>query len=327
MDKLQRFKVALTDPRWLDLSCEEKLFGDIADLYRFDCRSEEEVIENCADADALIVRYSPVTKRVIESLRKCRVISVYAIGVDMVDVKAATDAGIAVTNVPDYCVEEVCDHAMALLLAAARNIVVYHRSVVDDEQWDCRVVSPPRRLRGRTLGLIGFGKIPRAVSVRAMSFGLRVMAYDPYVSRAACESAGVVKAELDELLPQADFVSVHAPLTPETKGIINLERFRMMKPDAVILNASRGPIIDESAMIKALDEGWIAGAALDVLEIEPPARDNPLMHMKNVIVTPHAGFFSEESVTELRTTADLEARKVLIGERPSHLVNPAVWRD
>lgn len=326
MDRHRRFKVVLTDPSWTNLRYEEEHLGDIADLHRLNCRSEEELILNCADADALLVTYASITRRVIEVLKKCKVISVYAIGVDMVDVPAATEAGIRVTNVPGYCIEEVCDHAMALLLTAARKILIYHQSVVKDKQWNCRVAQPISRLRGRTLGLIGFGKIPRAVAVRAMSFGLRVFAFDPYVAREDCEKAGVVKAELDDILRQSDFLSIHAPLTPETKGLINLDRIRLMKHNAVIICTSRGKIIDEKALIKALDEGWIAGAALDVLKVEPPAEDNPLIHMKNVILTPHAGFFSEESVEELRSTAALEVRKVLTGQKPAHLVNPSVLR-
>ena len=322
----RRFSVALTDPRWSNLQCEEEHLGDIADLQRFYCQSEEELILNCSNADALLVTYAPVTRRVIGSLKKCKVISVYAIGLDMVDVQAATEAEIAVTNVPEYCIEEVCDHAMALLLAAARNIVLYHQSVVKDSQWNCRVAPPMHRLRGRILGLIGFGKIPRAVAVRAKPFGLRMMAFDPYVSATDFEKAGVVKAELDDLLRQSDFVSIHAPLTPETKGLINLDRFRMMKSNAVIISTSRGPIIDERALVKALDEGWIAGAALDVLEIEPPAKENPLMHRTNVIITPHAGFFSEEAVEELRSTAARNVRRILTGQGPENLVNPGTFK-
>jgi len=322
LDKPRRFKVVLTDAPYSDLGYEEKHLSNIADLYKFSCRSEEELILNCADADALLVTYASINRRVINNLKKCQVISVYAIGVDMVDVQAATEAGIPVTNVPGYCIEEVCDHAMALLLTAARKIVFYHQSVAKDEQWNWQLARPIYRLRGKTLGLVGFGKIPRAVAGRAMSFGLRVMTFDPYVSRTDCENAGVVKAKLDDLLQQADFISIHTPLTPETKGLITLDRFKLMKRTAVIINTSRGQVIEEKALVKALGEGWIAGAALDVLQIEPPAKENPLIHMKNVILTPHAGFFSEEAVEDLRSTAALEVRRVLTGQPPDHLVNP-----
>jgi len=326
LDILRRFKVVLTDAPYPDLRYEEEHLSNIADLHRFHCRTEEELILNCADADALLVTYASINRRVIDSLKKCQVISVYAIGLDMVDVQAATEAGIRVTNVPGYCIEEVCDHAMALLLTAARKVLFYHQSVVKDEKWNWQVAKPIYRLRGKTLGLIGFGKIPRAVTGRAMSFGLRVMTFDPYVTRADCDKAGVVKAELDDILRQADFISIHTPLTPETKGLINVDQFRLMKRNAVIINTSRGQVIEEKALVKALDEGWIAGAALDVLQIEPPAKDNPLIHMKNVILTPHAGFFSEESVEELRSTAALEVRRVLTGQPPDHLVNPDVLK-
>ncbi len=319
---LRRFKVVLTDPSWPDLRCEEEHLSRIADLKRFNCRTEEEVILNCADADALLVTYAPITRKAIHALKKCRVISVYAIGWDMVDVETASEAGIPVTHVPGYCVEEVCDHAMALLLTAARKILPLHQSV-HDGQWKWQVAKPIYRLRGKTLGLIGFGKIPRAVAVRATSFGLRVIAFDPYVTAADCAQAGVTKAELEDLLREADFVSIHAPLTSETKGLMNRDRFRLMKRTALIIHTSRGPVIEEKALVQALQEGWIAGAALDVLDTEPPQR-NPFLHMDNVILTPHAGFYSEEAVAELRATAAMDVKRVLTGQRPNHLVNPDV---
>ncbi len=316
-----KFKVVLTDPGWNDTSCEEKHLGDIADLYRFKCRTEAEVIANCSDAHALLVTYAPVTRTVINRLKSCRVISVFGIGVDMVDVQAATEAGIYVTNVPGYCIEEVCDHAMALLLASARKVLFYHRSIVEGGKWNWQMGKPIYKLRGKTLGLVGFGKISRAVAERAKSFGLHVLAFDPHVSREDCDRAGVGKAELDDLLRQADFVSMHAPLTPETRGLIGLERFRLMKRNAVIVNTSRGPVIEQKALVKALEQGWIAGAALDVLEKEPPEADNPLKRMDNVILNPHAGFYSEEGTEDLRCSAALEARKVLTGRQPDNLVN------
>lgn len=326
MDTLRRYKVVLTDVPYPDLRYEEEHLSNIADLHRFNCQSEEELILNCADADALLVRYASINGRVIRSLKKCQVISVYAIGLDMVDLQAATEAGIRVTNVPGYCIEEVCDHAMALLLTIARKIVFYNQSVVKDEKWNWQVAKPIYRLRGKTLGLIGFGKIPRAVATRAISFGFRVVTYDPYVTKADCDDAGVIKAELDDLLRQADFVSIHTPLTSETKDLMNLDRFRSMKSSAVIINTSRGQVIEERALVKALDEGWIAGAALDVLETEPPNSNNPLIHMKNVILTPHAGFYSEEAFKDLRSTAAMEVRRVLTGQQPHHLVNPDVLK-
>jgi D-3-phosphoglycerate dehydrogenase len=188
------------------------------------------------------------------------------------------------------------------------------------------LAQPIYRLRGKTLGLIGFGKIPRAVAKRAMSFGLQVMTFDPYITSEDCDKAGVVKAGLNDLLRQADFVSLHTPLTPETKGLINLDQFRRMKRTAVIINTSRGAVIEEEALVKALEEGWIAGAVLDVLPIEPP-KHIPFRLMKNVILTPHAGFYSEEAVEELRSTAALEVRRVLTGQQPEHLVNPDAFKE
>jgi len=323
----RKFKVILTDPGWPDMSCEEKKLGDIADLQMFRCRSEEELIRNCEDADALLVTYAPVSRHVIEKLKQCQVISVFAIGLDMVDVQAATEAKIPVTNVPDYCIEEVCDHTMALLLAAARKVVNYHRTVIQDKQWVHQLGKPIYRLREKSLGLIGFGKIPRAVAKRAQSFGLRVMAYDPYVMQKDFDHAGVIKAEIDDMLSQADFVSIHTPLTPETKELLNIDRLKLMKPSAVVINTSRGPIIEENALVRALKEGSIAGAALDVLQIEPPEEDNPLMNMENVILTPHAGFYSEEAIESLRSTAATAVRNVLMGQKPDNMVNPEVFKN
>ncbi|MBN1836499.1 MAG: C-terminal binding protein [Spirochaetales bacterium] len=317
----RRFKVALTDPNWNDVSSEKRQLGDIADVRRFKCRSEAEVIANCSDADALLVTYAPLTQTVIASLKNCRVISVFGIGVDMVDVQAATAAGIYVTNVPGYCIEEVCDHAMALLLAAARKVVFYHRSIVEAGQWSWQLGKPIYKLRGKTLGLVGFGKISRAVAERARSFGLRVLAFDPYVGSEDCERAGARKTELEELLAEADFVSVHVPLTQQSRGLIGVEQLRGMKRTATIVNTSRGAVINQQALVRALQEGWIAGAALDVLENEPPEADNPLMGMDNVILNPHAGFYSEEGTEDLRRSAALEVRRVLTGEQPENLVN------
>ena len=323
----KKYKVVLTDIPYPNLRYEEEHLSHIADLQRYNILSEEDIIINCKDADALLIRYSPITKKVIENLKKCKVISAYAIGVDTVDVPAATDAGIIVTNVPGYCTEEVCDHAMALLLAAARKIRIYNQSIVEDNQWDWQIAKPIYRLRGKTLGLLGYGRISRAMTTRALSFGLRVLVCDPYVSQADCDKDGVGKVGLNEMLQQSDFISIHTPLTSETKGLINLDRLRLMKPNAVIINVSRGQIIEEKALMTALREELIAGAALDVLEIEPPANDNPLTNMKNVILTPHAGFYSEEAFEELRTTAAMEVKRVLLGQRPHHIINPDILKN
>lgn len=324
-EKLPSFKVVLTDPGWPDFKCEQAQLGDLAEFQRFNCKTEEQVILNCADAHALLVTYAPITRRVIAELKQCRVISIFGIGVDMVDLPAATEAGVRVTNVPGYCVEEVCDHAMALLLAAARKIVFFHQGLKEDGQWKWRAGMPIYRLRGKTLGLLGFGKIPRAVAVRAMSFGLQVVVYDPNVNAMQCEQAGVRKMELEELLQVSDFLSIHTPLTATTRGFINAERLRLMKRTAILINTSRGPVVEEKALLRALEDGWIAGAALDVLQNEPP-EDIPFLDLKNVIVTPHAGFYSEEAVSELRSTAALEVKRVLTGQQPQHLVNPDVLK-
>jgi len=322
----KKLKVILTDPKWHDLEYEENQLGDIAELERHNCKTEEELITNCIDADGLLVTYAPITAKVIKRLKKCKIISVFAIGLDMIDIKAATERGIPVTNVPNYCIEEVCDHTFALLLGAARKIQFYRDGIVKNGQWNYLTGKPINRLRGRTLGLLGFGKISRAVTIRAKAFGLDIIAFDPYISLEECEREGVALVKFDELLTKSDFISIHSPLTKETKGLINYKCFKLMKRSAIIVNASRGPIIVEKDLVKALDEQLIAGAALDVLEIEPPDRYNQLILRENVILTPHAGFYSEEAIRDLRLTAALQVRKVLMHQEPDYLVNPDVTK-
>jgi D-3-phosphoglycerate dehydrogenase len=239
-----------------------------------------------------------------------------------VDIDAATQAGIVVTKVPDYCIDEVSDHTMALLLAAVRKIPLSN-SQVHTGTWKMPAVVPIHRLRGSVLGLVGFGRIPQLVVPKAKAFGLRVIAYDPFVPAEVFQRADVESVAFDELLKVSDYVSVHSPLTPETKGLFNAETFRAMKPTAYLVNTARGPIIDEAALAAALDAKQIAGAALDVMTHEPPG-SSPLFGRDNVIVTPHTSFYSEESLVDLQTKAAEEVVAVLSGKPPRNPVNPDV---
>lgn len=331
MDK--KWKVVVTDWEYADLRYEEQVLGcDQIELVPAQCRTEEEVIAACRDADALINQYAPLSRRVIESLEKCKVITRYGVGVNTVDLQAATEKGICVANVPDYCMDEVADHALALLLAWSRKVVVAHQAIRNGV-WDFKVTQPIMRLRGRTLGLVGFGKIPQALARKVQPIGLRVIAYDPYVPKAVADSLGVELALLQELCSQADFVSVHAPLMPSTKGMIGEEQFARMKKEAIVINTSRGPVIDEQALIAALQKGQIAGAALDVVELEPISPDHPLLAMDNVILTPHVAWYSEEAAAEMRAKAAMGVADVLLyGEYPNYLVNREVkerlqWKE
>jgi D-3-phosphoglycerate dehydrogenase len=271
-----------------------------------------------AEADALLVCYAPIGAEVIETLGRCRVISRYGIGVDNVDVAAATRRGIVVTNVPDYCMDEVSDHALALLLAAARGICRLNERVRAGE-WDLAPARPLHRLRGRTLGVVGFGRIGREVAGKAAAFGFRILAYDPYVPVSPPAEA----APLDRLLAESDFVTLHLPLSDATRGIVGAEQLARMKPGAVVINTSRGGLVDERALHAAISSGHLGGAALDVLERE--GADTPLRQLPNVILTPHAAFYSEEAQAELQRKAALNAVAVLQGRRPPYVVNPEVY--
>ncbi len=239
---------------------------------------------------------------------------------DNVDIEAATHQGIVVTKVPDYCIDEVSDHAMALLLSLVRKIP-FSSARAHAGRWEMPAVTPIHRLRGTVLGLVGFGRIPQLVAPKAKAFGMRVMAYDPYVPLNVMEQAGVGRLEFAELLKISDYISIHSPLLPETHHLFSDEVFRQMKPGAVIVNTSRGPVVDEAALARALDSKQLAGAALDVLEQEPPV-SSPLFGRDNVILTPHTSFYSVESLEELQTKAAEEIVRVLSGQPPRNPVNP-----
>jgi len=313
--------VVITDHVFPSLEIEQELLGAIgATVVSLQARSEVDLLDAVTDADALLVCYAPVTDRVIRRMTRCRIIARYGIGVDNVDLGAATAKGIVVTNVPDYCVDEVSDHALALLLACARRIPAL-AGRVRSGRWDARDAAPMHRLRGQTLGLVGFGKIPRRLADKARALGLEVIAFDPYVAGDEMEARGVQKTSLPGLLARCDFVSVHAPLAPETQGMIAEAELRAMKRSAYLINTARGPLVLESALLRALEEEWIAGAALDVLQHEPPAADHPLQRFANVILTPHVAFYSEESVQELQRKAAEEVVRALSGRPPRSPVN------
>ena len=281
--------------------------------------SPESVMKVAADADAVLVTYAKISADMIGQMNRCRIISRFGIGVDNVDLAAATHAGIVVTKVPDYCVDEVSDHTMALLLAVARKIPLANTHV-QAGRWEMPAVVPIHRLRGSVLGLVGFGRIPQLVAPKAKAFGLRVMAYDPFVPPDVFAREGVEGVGLAQLLSRSDFVSIHTPLMPETRGLFNADAFRQMKPTAYLINTARGPIVDEAALAEALDAGRLAGAALDVMPQEPPI-GSPLLGRENVVITPHTSFYSEESLLELQRKAAEEVVAVLTGKRPRNPVN------
>ena len=280
----------------------------------------EGIVAAAKEADALLVTYAKINADMIREMKKCKIISRFGIGVDNVDIEAATRAGIVVTKVPDYCIDEVSDHAMALLLSLVRKIP-FSSARAHAGRWEMPAVTPIHRLRGTVLGLVGFGRIPQLVAPKAKAFGMRVVAYDPYVPQAVMDLAGVGQVEFAELLKISDYISIHSPLLPETHHLFSTDVFRQMKPGALIVNTSRGPVVDEAALAAALDAKQIAGAALDVLEQEPPV-SSPLFGRDNVILTPHTSFYSVESLEELQTKAAEEVVRVLSGQPPRNPVNP-----
>jgi D-3-phosphoglycerate dehydrogenase len=296
-----------------------------AEILEIEAASEDEFAKAARDADALYAKGRRITKRIIDGLERCKVISLGSVGVDSVDVAAATARGIPVTNVPDTFIEEVADHAMTLILATFRRLVVQDRLVREGRWREGRpMLLQIPRLMGLTLGFVAFGHVARAVAMRARGFGVHMQAYDPYVEELVMSPYGVEPVSLPDLLRRSDIVSMHAPATPEAEHMLTDEHFRMMKPEALFINTGRGPTVDEPALIRALKEGWIAGAGLDVLEQEPPAADNPLLKMDNVILTAHVASASARFDPARLRRVGQEIALVLGGRWPRACVNPSV---
>ncbi|GGC83774.1 dehydrogenase [Thalassobacillus devorans] len=312
-----QFKVLLTDHEFKHLAYEEEVFeeaGVTINFVKAQCKTEEEVIEHAKDADAILNQYAPVSRRVIESLEKCKIISRYGVGVNTIDIEAAKKKDIVVANVPDYGMEEVSNHALALILSWARKVTLLNNEVKKGN-WDFKLGVPIHRFDNQTVGVLGFGRIPRCLMDKVKPLGFKLAAYDPFVPAEEMEKAGVRKMELEEIIEKADYISIHVPLIKDTFHLINKERLNKMKPNAVIINTARGPIVDEAALAEALAEGTIAGAALDVTEEEPISLSSPLLGMDNVLITPHSAWYSEEAMVELRRKAALNIVQVLTGEK------------
>jgi D-3-phosphoglycerate dehydrogenase / 2-oxoglutarate reductase len=314
------FKVVLTDQVFPTVEVEREMLRAIdAEIEILDDSSHESIARRATDADALLTTYAAIDARLMESLVRCRIIARYGIGVDNIDLDAAKERGIVVTNVPDYCVDEVADHTIALLLTATRKIVAGDR-VVRSGGWGISELRPIHRLRSRTLGLVGFGHIGRAVSVRANALGLSVKIYDPYIAETATEGLDVQRVDdLDELLRQSDIVSVHAPLVPATSGMFDATAIAKMKDGAVLINTSRGPIVQTAAVTDALRAGQLGAAALDVFDSEPPD-PAAIEGLDNLVATPHSAFYSEESIQESQRKAAEAIVDVLQGRAPRYRI-------
>jgi D-3-phosphoglycerate dehydrogenase len=313
--------VAVSDSVFPNLDLARGVVSRVgAELRMATAATPDEIVAAAREADALLVTYAKITADMIREMKRCRIISRFGIGVDNVDIAAATAAGIVVTKVPDYCIDEVSDHAMALLLSLVRKIP-FSNARAHAGKWEMPAVVPIHRLRGTLLGLVGFGRIPQLVAPKAKAFGMRVVTYDPYVQQTVLHQAGVERVEFAELVRMSDYISIHTPLLPETRHLFNEQVFSQMKPGTVVVNTSRGPVVDEAALARALDAGKLAGAALDVLEQEPPV-SSPLFGRDNVILTPHTSFYSVEALEELQTKAAEEVVRVLSGQPPRNPVNP-----
>ncbi|HJT87702.1 MAG TPA: C-terminal binding protein [Bryobacteraceae bacterium] len=317
------FLVAVTDSVFPNLEPAQKVLSQIGAELRLAAQpTPEGILDVARDADGVLTTYAKMPAPVIAELKRCRVIARFGIGVDNVDIATATARGITVTRVPDYCLDEVSDHAMALLLALVRKIPSSNART-HAGRWEMKAVTPIHRLRGTVLGLVAFGQIPQLLAPKAKSFGIRVVTYDPYVSAEVLARAGVEGVDFDELVRVSDYISIHTPLTEATRHLFNADVFRRMKPGAYLINTARGPIVDEAALAGALDQRQLAGAALDVMEQEPPT-GSPLFGRENVILTPHTSFYSEESLIDLQTKAAEEVLRVLTGRPVRNPVNPEV---
>lgn len=316
-------KVVLSDYVWESLDVERAILGGIADLVPLRATAPDGFLDEAADCDALLNTYAgPITADVMARMTKCKIIARYGIGVDTIDLDAATGAGIIVTNNPTYCIDEVAEHAMTMILTAWRKIAYYDRQVRAGS-WSVPAGKPIRRLRGHTLGLVGFGNIARQVAVRAAAFGLEILFSDPVVEEGHAGAPGR-KVSFETLLARSDIVSIHPPLNASTRGLVGDSAFGLMKPGVLLVNVARGPIVDIAALVRALDAGSIAGCALDTTDPEPLPDPHPLRDRDNVLLTPHAAWYSEEAMVGLQAGAPAEVKRVLSGEWPINVVNPAV---
>jgi D-3-phosphoglycerate dehydrogenase / 2-oxoglutarate reductase len=312
--------IAVTDSPFPSLDPAKRALARLAPEFRMaKSPSADDILAVARDADAILVTYAKLPGELLRQLRRCKAIGRFGLGVDNIDLPAAKELGIAVNYVPDYCLREVSDHAMALLLALARK-VTFANKLVQSGRWEVPPIVPIRRLVGQTLGLVGFGNIPRLVARKAQAFGLEVVASDPYVSLEVLNAANVEGVSFARLCEISDCISLHAPLLPATRGMLNAEAFAKMKNGVFIINTARGPLIDEPALIAALDAGKVGGAALDVVAVEPLAKDSPLLGRDNVILTPHTAFYSVEALAELQTKAATDVARVLRGEKPFYPV-------
>lgn len=313
---MSKFKVVLTDNIFPDLDIENEMLSKV-DAELVEVTDLANLANEVKDADAVINTYAQMTPEIIGGMDKCKLIIRNGIGVNTIDVDACNTKGIMVANIPTYCIEEVATHAITLMLTLNRKIFLYNRTVREGI-WDVKEGMKINSVVGATLGLVGFGRIPRLINDRAQALGMKVLAYDPFVTAENAAEAGATKAEMDQIIAESDFISIHCPLIPDTRGMFNYDVFKAMKDSAYLINTARGPIVNEPDLVRALEEGLIGGAGLDVLMEDKGQTEHPLYKFENCIITPHAAWYSETSILRRRTQTVDSVIEVLTGSGEPH---------
>lgn len=317
-------KVIITDYQYEDIEVEKSLIEQAGhELLTYQIKDARELLPYVKDADAIIAQYADINAELIAALTQCKMIIRYGIGVNNIDIDAASKKGIYVCNVPDYCIDEVSDHACAMLLSLGRKLPILSKSFSEGD-WGYSSIIPLTRLSHCTLGLVGFGRIPQMVAQKMKAFGLKILVYDPYLTVNHVKSFPIELVSLSRLVSESDFISVHVPLNEETQHLISEREFSLMKSTTVIINTARGGIIDEKALIANLLNKKIAAAGLDVFEDEPLDLDSPLLHLPNVIATPHCAWYSETAIKDLQRSVAEEVVNVLGGNLPFNAVNKII---
>ncbi|MBR0597840.1 C-terminal binding protein [Sinanaerobacter chloroacetimidivorans] len=321
------YKVVITDREYESIENEISILGQIgASVFPYQLKSEKDIIRVAHDCDALITQHARITKKIIGHMDRCKIIARYATGIDTIDISSATEKDICVSNVEDYCTDEVSTHAVAMLLNLNRKLPLYHSSV-SEGNWDYKSAAPLLSLRDSIVGIIGFGHISAAYLRKLRPFCGEIWVHSNHAEKGQVESLGGKLKSFDEIIVNADYITIHSPLTSKTKNLFQRNTFMAMKKSAFIINVSRGGLIHEEDLIWALEQGVIAGAALDVLQEEPPKKSNKLLTMKNVMLTPHSAWYSTASQNKLQKTVAEEVLRVLSGYFPKHLVNPEVKQN
>ena len=316
------WKVLITDFVWPSIDPERKILEEGgAEVIVAPNSKEETLIELSRDVDAIMTCFANVSENVIRSASNCKVIGRFGVGVDNIDVGVATELGIAVTYVPDYCIDEVSDHVIAMLHTWNRKIATFDKSVKDSGWEHLGLNMRIMRLRNKTIGIVGFGRIGQAVAEKSKAFGLKIMVSDPVVSQSFAADKGCQLVDMDELLTKSDFVTLHAPLMESTINLIGKRELSLMKKDSFLINAARGQLINEKDLLEALKANTIGGAGLDVMTDNNPPIDHPFFSLENILITPHIAFFSQESTIELEERAAGEVVRAYQGVMPENLVN------